>query len=553
MSNSETPSPTRQLPSRPSIEQLSKQAKELLRSVRAAESEAITEVRTFERDPDLDNFKLTDAQRILARAYGLLSWRQLRRHIDSLDINEFCQAVSRCDVNRVRELAGARPELVDIDRGDEQIALHIPVLAQDAEMTALLMELGSDARRGFWPHREATSAHAIAKERGYTEILQIIEDAETKRTDQVVDRAESSSASPSEERDATASKEAVIAGDLDGVHELHQAGRLVNKIDFYQGGLLSIAVRNNDFKMLKLLIECELDIDERTREPVGNGYNHSWGMPLWNSSCNGRHEMAKWLIAHGCDVNAVVYACGDALSNADEAMRQLLLEAGARVTVEHVAGWRDIELANRIIAGTAPVQSLNSDATQSGDGNFNPEIIDCFLWTATYNAVPEIVKRCLDTIDWPIDAARWHYILMQPFRFANVPKNDRTERLRRDCFYCLKLLLEHGVNPDVTMNGNTVLHHLATSEEPTETDRIEFAKILLDAGASLTLRDTGTLRSTPLGWACRWGRIELVRLYLQRGAPAEEPDAEEWATPLARAKSNGHAEIADLVKKHAAE
>ena len=549
MSNSETPSPTRQLPSRPSIEQLSKQAKELLRSVRAAESEAITEVRTFERDPDLDKFKLTDAQRILARAYGFLSWRQLRRHIDSLDINEFCQAVSRSDLNRVRELASARPELVDIDRGDEQIALHIPVLAQDAEMTALLMELGSDARRGFWPHREATTAHAIARERGYADILRIIEDAEAKRTVQVIDRVETSS----EECDANASKDAVIAGDLDGVRELHQSGQLVNRIDLCKGGLLSIAVRNDDFEMLKLLVECELDIDEHAREPVGNDYNHSSGMPLWNASRHGRNEMAKWLIAHGSDVNAVVYACGDALCQADESMRQVLLEAGARVTVEHVAGWRDIELANRIIAGTAPAQSLNSDATQSGDGDFNPEIIDCFLWTATYNAVPEIVKRCLDTIDWPIDEAKWHYILMQPFRFANVPKGDRTERLRRDCFDCLKLLLEHGVDPDVTMNGNTVLHHLATSEEPTEVDRTEFAKILLDGGASLTFRDTGTLHSTPLGWACRWGRIELVRLYLQRGAPAEEPDAEEWATPLARAKSNGHAEIADLVKKHAAE
>ena len=225
-------------------------------------------------------------------------------------------------------------------------------------------------------------------------------------------------------------------------------------------------------------------------------------------------------------------------------MRQLLLDAGARVTVEHVASWRDIELADKIINGTVPAQSLNSDATQLGDGKLNPEIIDCFLWTATYNAVPEIVKRCLDTIDWPIDEAQWHYILMQPFRFANVPKDDRTERLKRDCFDCLKLLLEHDVNPDVTMNGNTVLHHLATSDEPTEADRMEFAKILLDSGASLMLRDTGTLRSTPLGWACRWGRIELVRLYLERGAPVEEPDAEEWATPLARAESNGHTEIA---------
>jgi len=31
-------------------------------------------------------------------------------------------------------------------------------------------------------------------------------------------------------------------------------------------------------------------------------------------------------------------------------------------------------------------------------------------------------------------------------------------------------------------------------------------------------------------WACRWGRIELVSLYLERGADALEADAERWAT-----------------------
>ena len=56
--------------------------------------------------------------------------------------------------------------------------------------------------------------------------------------------------------------------------------------------------------------------------------------------------------------------------------------------------------------------------------------------------------------------------------------------------------------------------------------------ILLDAGTSLTIRDP-LLESTPLGWACWWGRIEIVRLYLERGA--DPADAERWATPLAMA------------------
>ena len=58
---------------------------------------------------------------------------------------------------------------------------------------------------------------------------------------------------------------------------------------------------------------------------------------------------------------------------------------------------------------------------------------------------------------------------------------------------------------------------------------------VLDAGARLDLRDT-VLLSTPLGWACRWGRIELVRLFLTRGADPIEAGAEQWARPRAWAE-----------------
>ena len=56
------------------------------------------------------------------------------------------------------------------------------------------------------------------------------------------------------------------------------------------------------------------------------------------------------------------------------------------------------------------------------------------------------------------------------------------------------------------------------------------------------------LKSTPLGWACRWGRPALVQLYLSRGADAVEPDAEPWATPLAWATKGGHREIIELLR-----
>ena len=74
-----------------------------------------------------------------------------------------------------------------------------------------------------------------------------------------------------------------------------------------------------------------------------------------------------------------------------------------------------------------------------------------------------------------------------------------------------------------------------------------FATTLLDAGARLDIRDN-VLKSTPLGWACRWGRLELVRLFLERGADPVETDAEPWATPKAWAEKMEHRDVLALLQ-----
>jgi hypothetical protein len=42
----------------------------------------------------------------------------------------------------------------------------------------------------------------------------------------------------------------------------------------------------------------------------------------------------------------------------------------------------------------------------------------------------------------------------------------------------------------------------------TPEEQVAFAATLVDAGARVDVRDD-VLKSTPLGWACRWGRVEL--------------------------------------------
>jgi ankyrin repeat protein len=96
--------------------------------------------------------------------------------------------------------------------------------------------------------------------------------------------------------------------------------------------------------------------------------------------------------------------------------------------------------------------------------------------------------------------------------------------------------------------GATILHDIAASRGGlTAEDRVAYATVMLDAGARLDVRDE-MLKSTPLGWACRWGRVELVRLFRDRGADPVEADAEPWATPMAWALKKNRPDIVGALR-----
>ena len=121
---------------------------------------------------------------------------------------------------------------------------------------------------------------------------------------------------------------------------------------------------------------------------------------------------------------------------------------------------------------------------------------------------------------------------------------DRTTYLQ-----CFRMLLERSGAPVAPLRyGMTLLHEVVTMRgHVTDAERVAFAAAALDAGAPAGLRDD-TLKSTPLGWASRCGREELVRLFLDRGIDPVERDAEPWATPLAWAEKKGHTGIVSLLR-----
>src|SRR6185369_13220044 len=163
--------PTRAMRENPDIDQLRRQARELLEAYRASSVEAVAEVMAYHRTATPETFALHDAQFVLARSYGFESWPKLKAAVDGVTAGKLHEAAESGDLQTARELLTRRPEIVDLGRG-EMRALHMAVLRRDLEMTKLLLEFGADPDTGIWPKRDATSPHVLARDRGYDEIVE---------------------------------------------------------------------------------------------------------------------------------------------------------------------------------------------------------------------------------------------------------------------------------------------------------------------------------------------------------------------------------------------
>lgn len=636
--------PTRKLREHPDLVQLKRQAKELLAAFRAGDPAATAEVKDLYRAANAESFALHDAQLVLARSYGFDSWPKLKGYVDGATIARLIEAVRAGDVPTVQSMLKARPELARMEAGNHQ-PLHFAVLNRSPELVRLLMEHGASAREGVYPHREATTPLTIAAERGYDEIVAIIEQAEQRRRKQTsgrdaapdpgdlfraigsgdddraialmesnpalvqtrhsvvgwtplhaaarclnlrivtwlldnggeieprarvndsqahehtpLDLAAYWSADDSAERfegvaallrargAGLTARAAVALGEGDWLRARHAEGALENPIED-SGGLLRVAASHNRPGILALLLDFGFDPDERVRFGNTDELEFTWGMPLWHCAGTGKYEMAEMLLERGADPNARVYASGDpvfqAYSQLDWKMVALLERYGGIACATTAGLYRQTDLARKMLAGEAQFRL---------DGVGGDTLAEQLLWGAACGGDPEIVRMALQHVDWDRHDPRWFTVLEQPLRIWG--HGSGSEHWDRGTYLkCFRLVLERcdanirGRPQDEGQFGLTILHSVAAAREHlTAEERIAFATTLLDAGARLDIRDN-LLKSTPLGWACRWGRVELVRLFLDRGADAVEADAEPWARPAAWARKAGHDDILALLRK----
>jgi len=613
----------------PDLDQLKRQAKELLDAYRASAPEAVAEVTAYHRTSSPgkatpETFALHDAQFVLARSYGFESWPKLKAAVDGVTAGKLHEAAESGDLQTARELLTRRPEIVDLGRG-EMRALHMAVLRRDLEMTKLLLEFGADPDTGIWPKRDATSPYVIAWERGYDEIVEVIREAREKRgargpkgPTEATRKLQQAYQSGNEEAIVAVFEEHPELAEMcspDGLTMLHQAagrgallimkwlidhGADVNrrtgksqqgwtpldfaasgsggdwlfdnrkfervaefllehgaqltplsavtlgrwdylekcsKQDFEGTGVLEAAVKGNQPDVLRRLLDLGLDPDERTQ--IGNLAEQTWsaGGPLFQAVELKRIEMARLLLERGADPNASVWTSGSPAYRAYNGRNPEMI-----ALIERYGGWidpgsagyaRQTEIARKMLAGEIDPHLEPNDFS-------GRTVAEQLLWGGASALSAEIVRMALEHVDWLPDDPRWFWMLWRP-----VPGHeDYNAQQQSECCECFKLILARcGPHHRASDYGQTMLHEAVSRDHGVG---VQLATILLDAGARLDVRDE-LLKSTPLGWACRWGRVEMVKLFLARGADPVEADAEPWATPLAWAEKMQRREIVALL------
>jgi len=507
--------PTRTLRTHPDLSQLRRQAKELLQTFVAGDAAAVAEVQNHYGDASAAAFTLQHAQLVLARAYGFDSWPKLKAYVDGVTVSRLVDAVRAGDIASVMSLLAVRPELVhlDVSPDDEHQALHHAVLQRQPEIVRLLMRHGADARKGIYPHRDATSPLTLATERGYSEIVEIIREAETRRR-------------------VTSSEEPVPSEQTDRSPQGDEPERL-----------LTIAVTSNRPDILRSLLASGLDPDERERVGGFDDLVYSWGNPLRECAIRGNVVMAEMLLTHGANPNTNIYAgtCAmyEALARNDSRMVQLLERHGGIVDAITAAL---LGLTDRVRQLLEDERTGRLDQRAVWPGS---TVACAVLEFGADSGHVDLVRMALDQLDWPPGDARWYGMLRRPF---GKPRDSDRERF----IACFRMILERS-GADVPGPGRTLLHDVAGNwprSAPMGSDeRLAFASLLIDKGARLDARDD-LLKSTPLGWACRWGHVELVKLLLSRGADPVEADAESWATPRAWAEKMNHAHVRRALEAH---
>ena len=296
------------LPARPSLEQLRKQAKELIRSYRANDAAALARLRAHKSiisEPTGQHpATLADAQLCLAREHGFESWPKLKRHIILIqrpaDFHEptwgantweFFTAVYEGDKARVRRMLRDESWLARAEYAYLQ-PLHYAVKGGRIDMVQLLLDAGANPLAEGWSGRPLgdDTPLARARDREQPEIIRLLEEAATKPLAELPPRPEPPP-DPLDELERAMSK-CGHTGNIKGALALLEQHPNLAYAGLYE------AVHQGYTKLARILLEHGAD-------PTRPWRWSCWFTPLMHSLRYNRpnYEMASMLMDHGVTPN----------------------------------------------------------------------------------------------------------------------------------------------------------------------------------------------------------------------------------------------------------
>ena len=144
------------LPAHPNLDQLRHQAKDLLRSAKTGDSDALAQSQAVS-----EQLTLASAQLAVARAYGFASWPKLKAEVETrtVDLVEKVDAFCTASIRDGSGRAAAVALMLDLgfpiesNGGDHgATALHVAAYSGSANTVRLLLDRGADieAHDGNW-------------------------------------------------------------------------------------------------------------------------------------------------------------------------------------------------------------------------------------------------------------------------------------------------------------------------------------------------------------------------------------------------------------------
>jgi ankyrin repeat protein len=328
--DADTPAARRTLPERPSLEQLRKQAKDLLRDARAGDANALARITAIGRSTAGARISLAEAQLTVAREFGFPSWPKLVRHVEVItgggfalrplirpvellpgrlwkladgsdaatdDVFTMFVAARAGDSATVKRLVARRPALATVEYNYTP-PIHFAVREGHRDIAELLLNHGADAAYRSYPFQE--SLLTFAEDRGHGDVVELLRARLTRRftvapgTQTIIDAAA---------RGDLAAVEAELARDS----ALARAGNETGDTALHH------AARNGHLDVVRALLAAGANVDAVR----GDGYRplHCALMPNWFFlvDLGRRDEIATLLLSRGARYTMFIAALrGDA-------------------------------------------------------------------------------------------------------------------------------------------------------------------------------------------------------------------------------------------------